>query len=259
MIARNGPAVTTARPTLEVFKRVPLIPMSYATVFVVGDDATSRESLELVSRRAGWRLEAFASASAFLACSRIVAPGCLVLDVSHPDRDGLELQQVITTCGAGMPIIVIATFPDVPMAVQAMKAGAFEFLAKPLSGEVLMSAIQQAIERSGAALVDEAALRALQARYGSLSGREREVMALVVSGNLNKRVAHELGISEITVKAHRGRVMRKMQADSLADLVYMAVRLRVVPRDLESRPGEATAQRGRPEERSASASLTAVA
>jgi FixJ family two-component response regulator len=235
MIAANGPAIRPVPPTLDDFKRVPPIPMSRATpiVFVIGDGVSARESLEPVIRRAGWRLETFASADEFLARPRVTAPRCLVLDVSHPNHNGHDLQERITTCWTGTPIIVVATSADVPMAVRAMKAGAFEFLTKPFSSDVLWTVIQHAIERSRTALVDEGAMRALRGRYASLSGREREVMTLVVSGALNKRVAHELGISEITVKAHRGRAMRKMQAESLADLVYMAVRLRVVPRDSE--------------------------
>jgi FixJ family two-component response regulator len=198
-------------------------------VLVVDDDVSVRESLELLILTAGWRPELFASAAEFLARPRVDVPSCLVLDVSLPDLNGLELQQRIADERLDMPIIFITGYGDVPMTVRAMKAGAVEFLTKPLSDDVLLHAIGGAIERSRAALDDEAALRAVRERYASLSPREREVMALVVSGLLNKQVAAELHISEITVKAHRGKVMRKMKADSVADLVTMAARLGVSP------------------------------
>jgi FixJ family two-component response regulator len=205
--------------------------MSHPTpiVFVVDDDVSVRESLELLIQSAGWQPETFASAQEFLARPRLLAPSCLVLDVSLPDLNGLDLQQRIAPDRIDMPIIFITGYGDVPMTVRAMKAGAVEFLTKPFGDEVLLSAIRNALERSHTTLGDEAELRVLRDRYGSLSRREREVMALVVSGLLNKQVGGELGISEITVKAHRGRVMRKMQADSLADLVNMAARLRLSP------------------------------
>ena len=201
--------------------------MSHATpiVFVVDDDVSVRRSLELLIGSAGWKPETFASAQEFLSSPRVLAPSCLVLDVSLPDLNGLELQKRIAGDRSDMPIIFISGYGDVPMTVQAMKAGAVEFLTKPLRGDVLLSAIHDAIERSSAALSHEESMRALRDCYASLTPREREVMALVVSGLLNKQIGSELGISEITVKAHRGQVMRKMNADSLADLVNMAARL----------------------------------
>lgn len=198
-------------------------------VFVVDDDISVRESLEALIRFAGWQPEIFASAQEFLAQPRVLAPCCLVLDVSLPGLSGLDLQERIATDRIDMPIIFITGHGDIPMTVQAMKGGAVEFLTKPFGDEVLLSAIQNALDRSRAVLGHEAELLMLRACYASLSPREREVMALVVSGLLNKQVGGELGISEITVKAHRGQVMRKMKADSLADLVTMAARLRLVP------------------------------
>ena len=205
--------------------------MSHATpiVFVVDDDVSVRGSLELLIGSAGWKPETFASAQEFLSSPRVLAPSCLVLDVSLPDLNGLELQKRIAGDRSDMPIIFISGYGDVPMTVQAMKAGAVEFLTKPFSDDVLLTAIQHALERSGTALANQAQARALRDCHESLSPREREVMALVVSGLLNKQVGGELGISEITVKAHRGNVMRKMRAGSLADLVTMAARLRIAP------------------------------
>ncbi len=193
-------------------------------VFVVDDDISVRESLEALIRLEGWQPETFASARDFLAQPRIFAPSCLVLDVSLPDLSGLDLQKRIAADRIDMPIIFITGYGDVPMTVQAMKAGAVEFLTKPFEDDVLLRAIRHAIDRSHAALAHEAQLGALEDHYKSLSRREREVMALVVMGLLNKQIAGELGISEITVKAHRGQVMRKMKATSLADLVHMAAR-----------------------------------
>ena len=198
-------------------------------VFVVDDDISVRKSLELLIDSAGWQPETFASAQEFLSRPRVLAPSCLVLDVTLPDLNGLELQKRVAVDRIDMPIIFISGYGDVPMTVQAMKAGAVEFLTKPLRGDVLLSAIHDAIERSSAALNHEESMRALRDCYASLTPREREVMALVVSGLLNKQIGSELGISEITVKAHRGQVMRKMKADSLADLVNMAARLRLAP------------------------------
>ena len=209
--------------------------MSPATpiVFVVDDDVSVRESLELLIRCEGWQPETFASAQEFLTCPRVLAPSCLVLDVSLPGLNGLDLQKRVAVERTDMPIIFITGYGDVPTTVQAMKAGAVEFLTKPFSDDVLLSAIRQALERSRVALGHEAAIRALRDCYESLTPREREVMALVASGLLNKQVGGELGISEITVKAHRGKVMQKMKANSLADLVKMAARLRLAaaPKD----------------------------
>jgi FixJ family two-component response regulator len=196
-------------------------------VFVVDDDISVRESLELLIRYAGWRCETYASATEFLARPRHAVPSCLVLDVHLPDLSGLDLQQRLAPDRLDMPIIFITGYGDVPMTVKAMKAGAVEFLTKPFSDEVLLSAIQSSIDRSATALGLEAELKVVENRYEGLSRRERDVMSLVVKGYLNKQVAAALGISEITVKAHRGRVMRKMHADSLAQLVNIAAQLRL--------------------------------
>ena len=197
------------------------------TVFVVDDDVSVRESLEALIRCEGWQPETFESAQEFLDHPPATVPSCLVLDISLPGLNGLDLQKRIAVDRAEMPIIFITGHRDVPMTVQAMKAGAVEFLTKPFSDDVLLTAIRAALERSRVALSAEAEMRALRDCYASLSQRERQVMALVVSGLLNKQIGGELGISEITVKAHRGKVMQKMKADSLADLVRMAARLRL--------------------------------
>ena len=200
------------------------MPEVKSIVFVVDDDVSVRESLELLIRSAGWQPKTFASAQEFLARPRPAVPCCLVLDVTLPGLNGLELQRQLAG-RTEMPIIFITGHGDVPMTVQAMKAGAVEFLTKPFKDDVLLDAIRGAIESSRAALSLDSEMRALRNCYESLTPREREVMTLVVSGLLNKQVGGELGIREITVKAHRGQVMRKMKADSLPHLVTMAARL----------------------------------
>ena len=197
-------------------------------VFVVDADISVRESLEGLIRAAGWQAESFATAREFLSRPKKSAPSCLILDALLPDMSGLELQQRIATERSGMPIIFLSGQCEIQTTVKAMKAGAMEFLTKPFDRDMLLTAIRQAFKRSEAMLGRESELQALKSYYGSLTSREREVMTLVASGLLNKQVGGELGISEITVKAHRGNVMRKMKADSFADLVGMALRLRVV-------------------------------
>jgi FixJ family two-component response regulator len=198
-------------------------------VFVVDDDVSVREALEALIHLEGWRPEVFASATEFLASPKAAVPSCLVLDVNLPDLNGLELQRHVSDDRAEMPIIFITGFGDVPTTVRAMKAGAAEFLTKPFGDEELLAAVRNALDRSRVALESKIKRQSLAERYASLSRREREVMALVVSGLLNKQVGGELRISEITVKAHRGQVMRKMEARSLADLVKMAALLETGP------------------------------
>jgi FixJ family two-component response regulator len=191
-------------------------------VYVVDDDVSVRESLELLIGHAGWQPEVFASAREFIARPRAGTPSCLILDVGLPDLNGLDLQKCLALSQVSMPIIFITGNGDVPMSVQAMKAGAFEFLTKPFRDDVLLNAIELAIERSRVALTHAVALQSIRDCYESLTRREREVMLLVVSGLLNKQIASELRTSEITVKRHRGKVMSKMKAQSLADLVRIA-------------------------------------
>jgi FixJ family two-component response regulator len=195
-------------------------------VFVVDDDVCVLESMELLISGQGWQAETFQSAQEFLAHPRPLVPSCLILALSLPGQRGLELQKQIGRERPEMPIIVTSDFGDVPTTVEAMKAGALDFLVKPCSNGVLLAAIRQSIERSRVALDREIQLRDLRNRYASLTPRERQVMGLVVSGLLNKQVGGELGISEITVKAHRGQVMQKMKANSVADLVKMSERFR---------------------------------
>jgi FixJ family two-component response regulator len=205
----------------------PVTPM----VFVVDDDISVRESLAGLVQYAGWQVKTFASAGEFLALPAVRTPSCLVLDISLPDLNGLDLQRRIAIDRIDMPIIFITGHGDIPTTVRAMKAGALEFLVKPLRQELVLAAMHTALARSTMLIGQAAALAVLQARYASLSRREREVMALVTSGKLNKQVGGELGISEITVKSHRGRVMRKMGAGSLADLVRICASLRLTAQE----------------------------
>jgi len=216
-LARRDGAATVAEPP------------GRPVVFVVDDDISMRESLELLICNAGWQPKTFESAQEFLCREQVLVPSCLVLDVVLPGFNGLDLQRCLAVDCKDMPIIFVTGHADVPMTVQAMKAGAFDFLVKPFCDDALLRAVGKAIERSRTALDRDAEIRGLRDRLTSLSRREQEVMALVVSGLLNKQIGHQLGISEITVKAHRGQVMRKMQAGSFADLVKMSMKLRSLP------------------------------
>jgi FixJ family two-component response regulator len=199
-------------------------------VYVVDDDPSVREALQSLLRSVGLDVRAFGTPQEFLASKRPDAPGCLVLDVRLPGRSGLDFQRELVETGAGLPIIFITGHGDIPMSVRAMKAGAIEFLTKPFRDQDLLDAIHLAIERDRARRRDDAAIAVLRERFDSLTAREREVMALVVTGRLNKQVAADLALSEITVKVHRGQVMHKMHARSLAELVRMADRLGVSAR-----------------------------
>ncbi|NVD42894.1 response regulator transcription factor [Ensifer sp. HO-A22] len=198
-------------------------------VFVVDDDISVRESLDLLILSAGWRPETFSSAKEFLLRPAPSHPNCLILDVNLPDLNGLDLQTLVASERTEMPIIFVTGYGSVPLTVQAMKAGAVEFLTKPYSDDAMLSAVSQALERSRQILALNAEVGLLQELYSHLSRREQEVMTLVVEGLLNKQIGFELGISEVTVKVHRGQVMRKMRARSLADLVKISAKLRLEP------------------------------
>jgi FixJ family two-component response regulator len=200
------------------------------TVFVVDDDVSVRDSLQSLIKIEGWEPRTFASAEDFLSCSPTAGPSCLILDVELPDLNGLDLQTRLAADRANMPIIFITGYGDIPMTVQAMKAGAAEFLTKPCADDVLVRAIEAALERSRAAVGEADEVQALRDRYQTLTPREREVVSLVIAGLLNKQIAGELDITVVTVKVHRGRAMEKMQVRSVAELVRIAAKLGLAPR-----------------------------
>lgn len=224
---------------MMALEQVALDPPKDPIVFVVDDDVSVRESLELLIRQAGWLPHTFDSADAFLTHPRVNGPRCLVLDVTLPDRSGLDLQEAVYGDQPYMPIIFITGHGDIPTSVRAMKAGAFEFLTKPFFEDALLRSIESAIERSRSALREQADFETTRGRYRSLTPREREILELVTAGNLNKQIGAMLGISVITVKAHRGNLMRKMGVQSLADLVKINERLCAAPMRNEARGANA--------------------